>query len=140
MAGPLLGRNARIIVNGTTITRAIDISVTDEAEDAKLTPRLQPYAVHLPSGKDLIVTFQKLGESGADYTLLQTAFITNAQDLVVMIVRDATQASQTALRFVGCCLKFNEAHPKDGVATTDVVLAITGLDGGPTRVTWTNPA
>lgn len=135
------GRYARLYVNGTLIKRAKNFVVTDDLEDVKINPREVPCSVHLPGGQDCVIGFSMLDTSDSSYTMLRTAKDIRRQDLVVLLVPDYRRCSQTALRFLGCLLKFQESHPEDAAAPTEVVLANTGLTitDGPTRFAWTNP-
>lgn len=135
------GRFAAVFVNGTKITRTKGIATTDEADDQKLELRELGCAVHLPGIADFSLSFQKLNDGGASYTLLREAYDDRDQELVVLLVEDTRLCTSRAIRFTGCCLKFTQQHPEDGPSLTEVTLANTGLtaETGPTRTTWTNP-
>jgi hypothetical protein len=129
MAGPRLGRDARIYYHTSAFTAAgltvvahtQDITITDEAAVVTAKAADLEYDVHGQGSKDFGVEFSILreGTDETSFAALRAAY--DAQTMLWFAVLPAakTETAGMGMLFVGKVMKFNEDHPMgDAVAAT----------------------
>jgi len=132
MAGPRLGRDARIYYHASAFTAAgltvvahtKDITITDEAKIVTASAMDLEYDVHGQGSKDFGVEFAILreGTDETSFAALRDAY--DAQTMLWFAVCPAAKGDTAgkAMLFVGKVFKFNEDHPMDGDVAATVLL------------------